>query len=554
MITYFIKGTPLQLTDRDFLAEGGEGKVYVQGSWAYKIFHDPKRALPKAKLIELAKLDRPEILGPRRLIENQDGTLAGYAMPFGKGEPLCKFFTESYRAQVGFSEDDAVKLAGKMQDILAWIHSHRCLVVDYNEHNLLVDPSQTPLHIDVGAWQTLTHPATALMEHIRDPKMSGLTFTEGSDWFSFSVVITQLYLGVHPYRGRHKDYKPIAWRQMMEKGISVFNREVKLPQGARNFTAIPRGHRAWLEGVLEHGARTAPPAAGALGAPVVTPMPVPSSGKVSLELIAKYSARIRDVLFHEGTPYVVTATGVFQGNTLLTTGSMQRKFALIPTEGGAPIWAEWNAQREELTVQLTNKTQIIPTQSFTVIHGRLWTTDGTYLRENKIVRFGPNLTLLSTRPAAGAVPTARFGDGILVQPMPGSDRFSLLLKTGGVQTIKIPELAGWRILAATGRERLVQVLGRKNNDLQLVTVILDDAGRVETTLVEPWADYEVPSLVITAKGLVVRLTKTELRLWRDPRQPTVIPDPGLNPGARLWVDGADVYASEAETLWRVRTT
>lgn len=87
-----------------------------------------------------------------------------------------------------------------------------------------------------------------------------------------------------------------------------------------------------------------------------------------------------------------------------------------------------------------------------------------------------------------------------------------------------------------------------------MTVILNDAGQVETTLVEPWTDYEMPSLVITAKGIVVRITKTELRLWRDPRQPTVIPDPGLNPGARLWVDGTDVYASEAETLWRVRTT
>ena len=115
MKTYFLKGQPLQLTDRDFLAEGGEGKVYVQGVWAYKIFHDPKKALPKAKLIELATLDRPEILGPRLLIEDQNGLLAGYTMPFGKGEPLCKFFTESYRARL-FSTDDA-EVAAKMQDI-----------------------------------------------------------------------------------------------------------------------------------------------------------------------------------------------------------------------------------------------------------------------------------------------------------------------------------------------------------------------------------------------------------------------------------------------------
>ena len=553
MKTYFIRGQPLQLTDRDFLAEGGEGKVYGQGAWAYKIFHDPKQALPKEKLLELAKLDRPEILGPRLLIEDQDGGLAGYTMPLGKGEALCKFFTESYRALVGFSPGDALKLAARMQDVLAWIHAQGCLVVDYNEHNLLVDPHETPLHIDVGAWQTVTHPATALMEHVRDPKMNGLTFTAGTDWFSFAVVVTQLYVGVHPYRGRHRDYQPIAWRQMMAKGISIFNREVKLPQGARDFAAIPRGHRAWLEGVLEHGERTAPPPPGGLGAPVIAPLPTPSSGKVRLELVENYSTTIREVCFHAGSAYVVTAAGVFRGRTLLAPAGSGRRFVLIPTPDGAPTWAEWNARSETLTLPLENKPQTIATATFTVAHERLWTTDGSYLRENRIVRFGSRLTL-NLRPAAGAVPTARFGDGVLVQPMPGGDRFSVLLKTGGVQTMRIPELAGWRVLAATGRERLVQILGRKNNDLQLVTVELDDAGRIKTTLLEPWPDYEVPSLAITAKGVVVRLTGSELRIWRDPSHPEVIPNPGLKAGSHLWIDGADVYASEGQILWRVRTT
>ena len=551
MTAYFIRGHPLQLTDRDFLAEGGEGKVYAQGSWAYKIFHDPKRAVSKAKLLELARLDRPEILGPRQLIEDQHGDLAGYSMPLGKGEPLCKFFTGSYRAQVGFSTDDAVQLAAKMQQVLAWIHAQRCLVVDYNEHNLLVGPGETPLHIDVGAWQTVTHPATALMEHIRDPRMRGLSFSEGTDWFSFSVVVTQLYVGVHPYRGRHKDFKPVAWRQMMEQGLSIFNREVKLPPGARDLAAIPRGHRVWLESVLEHGERTAPPAPGGLGAPVVAPVPTPSSGRVRLELVETYSAAIGDVVFHAGSAYVATTAGVFRGRTLLAAGR-GRKIVLIPTQDGPPIWAEWDSPNEKLVIPLENKTQTIATATFTVAQDRLWTTDGTYLRENRLVRWGAKLNL-STRPAAGAVPAARFGDGVLVQPMPGGGRFSVLLKTGGVQTLQIPELAGCRFVAATGRDRLLQILGRKHNDLQLVTAMLDDAGRIQMTLVEPWQNYEAPSLAVTAKGVVVRLTETELRIWRDLRHPMVFPDPGLNAGSRLWIDGTDVYASEGPKLWRVRT-
>ena len=553
MSTYFVNGRPVQFSDRDFVAEGGEGKVFAVGNLAYKIFHDPRKAIPRGKLLELAVLDRPEILGPRALIDDEDGNLAGYVMPLGKGEPLCKFFTESYRAQAGFSGDDAVRLATKMQEVLAWVHGHRCLVVDYNEHNLLVDTTVTPLHIDVGAWQTPAHPATALMDHVRDPKAGVLGFSEGSDWFSFAVVITQLYLGVHPYRGRHRDFKPVAWRQMMEQGISIFNREVRLPPGTRGFSAIPRGHRAWLESVLELGARLAPPAPGSMGGAVAAPQPIPSSGKVRLELCAGFPGCIRDVRFHLGTPYAVTTVGVFRGREQIACSSPDRKISLVPVHGGAPTWAEWNPQKEELTIQLAGRTQAIPTSGFTVAHDRLWTTDGTYVRENKVVQFGGNMTL-SMRPAAGAIPTAWFGEGVLIQPMPGGDRLTLLLGNGGVKSVRIPELGGRRILAAAGRDRIVQVLSRKGNDLQLVTFAHDGAGVHESTIVEVGGDYALPSLAVTAKGINVRLAEAELRLWRDVRQPMVLPNPGLAAGSRLWADGADVYASEGPSLWRLRTT
>jgi hypothetical protein len=69
---------------------------------------------------------------------------------------------------------------------------------------------------------------------------------------------------------------------------------------------------------------------------------------------------------------------------------------------------------------------------------------------------------------------------------------------------------------------------------------------------EPWADYTAPSLAVTSKGVTVRLTDTELCLWKDINQPIILSDPGLA-GATLWVDGTDAYASEGKKLWRVRT-
>ena len=68
--------------------------------------------------------------------------------------------------------------------------------------NFLIDRDmQHVLFIDVDSYQTAGFPATAIMDSIRDRHSS--TYSAGTDWFSFAILAFQMFVGVHPYRGKH---------------------------------------------------------------------------------------------------------------------------------------------------------------------------------------------------------------------------------------------------------------------------------------------------------------------------------------------------------------
>ena len=79
-------GQLLTLDARDFVAAGGEGRVYAVRDLAYKIYDDPARALNAAKLSELSALDDPRCVRPLELVRDPaDGSPRGYAMRFVRG-------------------------------------------------------------------------------------------------------------------------------------------------------------------------------------------------------------------------------------------------------------------------------------------------------------------------------------------------------------------------------------------------------------------------------------------------------------------------------------
>jgi len=257
-----VQGKKLSLTQKDYVTQGGEGKIFQRGDVAYKIYEDLKKMIPIGKIEELSRLDDPNIVRPKELIYSAKKDILGFTMDWlgDNNYPLCKLFTNTFRDSNGVTNDHTIELVENIKNIIiAPIHEQKCLMVDGNELNYLVMPNfVTPLFIDVNSYKTPSFPPTAIMPSIRDWKNPD-EFSVMSDWFSFAIVSFQLFIGIHPFKGKHKDYKKNDFEKRVRDCVSVFNKDVRLPPPARDFDLIPSDYKDWYYSLFEKGERTLPP-------------------------------------------------------------------------------------------------------------------------------------------------------------------------------------------------------------------------------------------------------------------------------------------------------
>ncbi len=255
-----IKGKhSLSLTQNDFITKGGEGEIYGKGSVIFKIYLDPKKMIPLAKIKELTEIREKNVLNPKDIILSQKNNPIGFTMDWIKDtSPLCKLFTNAFRNKNNITPDIINELIENMRDTIFKIHEKQCLIVDGNEFNYLVDPTfKIPYFIDVDSYQTKSFPATAIMPSIVDYHTK--QFNKLSDWFSFAIVTCQLFIGIHPFKGSHPNYKKRDLEKRMRENVSIFNKETNLPPSVRDFGLIPNNWHDWFIRLFEKGERELPP-------------------------------------------------------------------------------------------------------------------------------------------------------------------------------------------------------------------------------------------------------------------------------------------------------
>lgn len=140
-------GTTVDLQQRDFIAKGGEGSIYGKGDTAYKIYEDRSKMIPMAKIQELAELRHPNIIAPQSLLLDGRNNTVGYTMRLLKDTyALCQLFTKSFKQRNGVAPNKMVELVKKLRELIDYVHSKHCLVVDLNEMNFLADKKLTELY------------------------------------------------------------------------------------------------------------------------------------------------------------------------------------------------------------------------------------------------------------------------------------------------------------------------------------------------------------------------------------------------------------------------
>lgn len=311
-----VNGSLIRLSDQDFLSEGGEGRVYVKNNLAYKIYTDLKKLQPN-KIKELSVLDKKYICRPLKLIKNLNRQPIGFTMAYiPKGIPLCKFFTSEYWRKNNLSIKNIIKIVQQLQEGIRYVHSKGILLVDINEFNFLVQHNNISYFIDVDSYQTPNNPATAIMPHIRD--YHARAFSKITDWFSFAIIVCQLFVGIHPFKGRHPDYSKKDLARRMKDNISIFHPKVKVPMAARDFSYIPTEYKDWFLSIFVYGERTSPPEyLGKTQTRIVASTTTEISGNFEVGLMSDFISPKKTEFMNEEIRYINGIPFVRMGNYLL---------------------------------------------------------------------------------------------------------------------------------------------------------------------------------------------------------------------------------------------
>jgi hypothetical protein len=520
-------GERVTLGPAQFVAAGGEGDVYAIGDRGFKLAHDPARACPPAKLAELARIADSDVLAPRGSLHrgSRGGrTVIGHELPFvADAFTACELVPVAFRRRHGLDPTVIPALVAALRQRVAAVHAAGCLVVDLSEANVLVPQAfRTACLIDVDSFQTPSFPATAIVPAVRDPSRPGGVFDQGSDWFSFAVVAFSLFVGIHPYRGKHPRVTGLEAR--MKAGLSVFDPAVTVPRACLPVGSIPEPWRSWLRAVLQHGARTTPPVptggALALGAEA---HPRALSASLRMIELAQLPTEVRGL--HEAHGRLV----IHAGDRVIVNGAERLRcghaLALGSSPSGRPVaaWVEDGMLRlHDLEAGSPIPCQAVA-RAVTSVRGMLFAACAEEVVRVELVEVGERMLAGLRRAVMVAPRSSRLWRGCVIQQLLGATTVSLLSETGAAEQRRVPELDGHTVIDAVHeRGVLVAVVAKGGAHERLVIRFWPRAGH--HVLRRADLPAHAAQVVVLDTGVCVSLDADD-RLELLPRDPAAAAGP-----------------------------
>jgi serine/threonine protein kinase len=591
----FIQGKgSVRLDQSDFVGQGGEGKVYARGTVAYKVYTDPARMIPIAKIRELSALTHSDIIRPDEVLLDAQNRPVGYTMRrVQDAHPLCRLFTRAFRERKGVTASQMLALVREFQQTVEHIHDQGVLIVDMNEMNFLVDRDLLRvLFIDVDSYKTPGFPATAIMDSIRDRHRPD--FSVETDWFSFAIVTFQMFVGIHPYRGKHATLADIDAR--MQANVSVLNPAVTMPASCYPLDSLPPVYRDWYEAVFERGIRTPPPI-GARCAAAVTPriLHLPASVRLKIREVARFTNNQQFTASHQpartnnqqpitnnqlpitnnqqpaallqviDTMTAMTAEGVYIRGTLrfgwdffnLRSSSKSAEKALVVTPRLRTLVAAILDDGILRLWELTNGKELpccLHAEGLLSSAGRIYIKQKTLIYELRWLEQPATLQPM-LHPVGNVLPQAtRLFDGAAVQDMLGACYVSVFPEAGVCRTVRLPELDGARILDGRYEQNVLMLASDRAGSGTISIVRFGDSYQGYDLRAIP--DVSSPDLnfVTLDNGICLWLNpQEELEIFSNRKGSTSLKrldEPALQ-GARLFHDGTQALFARADALFEM---
>ena len=510
------------LSKSSFLGGGGEGNVYVIGDTAYKVYHDPSKMVPTGKIQELARVSDPDVIRPEDIILDGNNQPIGYTMRYVKDtHVMCALFPPDFRSQHGVTPEMTFKLVQSLQERVRNIHDAGVLLVDGNEMNFLVGDQFTKVYaIDTDSYQTRSYPATAIMPSIRDPQVQGHDFTELSDWFSFAVVSFNLFVGIHPFKGRHPSV--LGFQDRMKAGISVFNPDVTMPKMVLPLDVIPESYRHWYKAVLEDGKRLSPPM-GLSGAVIIlspTIRTITGTGNLDISELYDLSADILG-FWDNGTanPLIWTADDMYRDQRRVY-GSVKgvSGVGFSPRMGHAVVAGVSGGKLRLLDADTKAEVPLdLLADDVVSTNGRIYFRRHDKLMEVVLNDIG-NKVVASPRMACTVMPRAtKLFPGVAMQNVLGRTWPVILPKSGQTFQVPIKELDEYKIISARfenadndrSRTGVLMVVGHKDGKYDRLVFRFDPAFNTYDIRIISDISPNTLNFVVLESGVCVCLTEDE---------------------------------------------
>lgn len=557
----FIGKSPVTLSKKDFVMQGGEGSIYVRGDTAYKLYADPKNMIPDAKVIELSVLTSPRIVRPEEVIVSAKGQLLGYTMrALLNTNPLCKLFTKAFKQRNGLDANAIIALVQDMRATMEHVHAGGVLVVDANELNFLVSEDFSVVHfIDVDSYQTPHFPATAIMDSIRDRHAS--TFDIGTDWFSWAIVTWQLMTGIHPYKGKHPSIKGLDARML--QNTSVLSPDVTVPALCPSWVdVVPANYLDWYRAVFEEGKRVPPPrdlvAAMALSAPVVKT--ITGTGNFDIESLEDFGAAI--IFAHycrrwlgRGLAVATTAGVNLYGKVdSSAAGRVSHMSRIDRHDNPALVWQDSNGLMHVQEMFSSDTHTFVQVDGIMSYRGCVYAKVGEGLHEVVARKMGAK-TVVSLAHRANVMHRAtHLFDGVVIQNMLGAWFATILPEPGNAYNVPLPDLKGYKIIDAKFDGGVLMILGAESGQYDKFIFTFDEKFTSYLRLKIYDAAYTELNFTTLDSGICAHVVEDgKLELFHVKRPGAkVIKDPMIRGDMRLFSDSASVKFSQGSRIYSIK--
>lgn len=564
---YGIRGKgDVNLIGTDFVTSGGEAQIFRKGKTIYKIYHNPNDMIPDGKIIELQEIKNKRVLVPKDIILDNKGTRVGFTMDdVEKAVPLCKLFANAYLDQNDISNDTLIELVKFMQETIQEIHStkSKCIQVDGNELNYLADETdyKTCHFIDVNSYQTKSFPAKVIMPSIRD--WTAKAFNELTDWYSFAIIVCQLIIGTHPFKGKHPDFKRHDLEARMRANVSIFNPKVQVGKSVRDFSRVPSNYMQWFINLFEEGKREMPPSTVGQVNAKVNYIVVTSTDNFIIEEVGVFDDTI---LFHSNlngvsvtrtkkSIYIGTSkTPVSKGVYLVHTPKILTP-VLVKLENEKVVIKSLNTKVE---VKLGSE---MSADELFIVDDTIYIRQGGNLIEMRFLENTWSSMLLTKTIWPISENSSQMFKGVIVQDLLGAKHISIPIPhptNGRMITIRYSELDGYKVLDAKydNKVAIFSVFNSKTNEYGLFVLSNIENAKYDSRFINT-NDLNQVNFTTLDNGIVILIYDYQMEIFSNqpssgPSKIKIIKDPELDSSMSLCRRGVSTRFFTDNKLYSIK--